>query len=378
MSTLIQQTTDKLRQRITCGHVGHAGQLPSEHMIAREFGVSRCVVRHAFGALERDGLLLRLPGVGRVAAKAALPRPLASDLILMIGSPPNHEANLRGYLNAIDSAAIAALGQQGEGVLAMDLRAITPERIERLIADPPKGVVVGPQIERHPDCMALVHRLADAGAAVVVVVVARDGETWRRYDRVVDDQEVGARELTRHLLALGRTRIALMVLAAEPQAWWQARQRGYRAAMTEAGLSTLPPIPSQSVVERSGSLDPENLANRTRASAGWLAMTFSAAGSEENAPDALIAVTDGDVFPLCEAARLLGRDLIIAGYDNYWSDAWERTCSPHRPVATVDKDNPGMGRLLVRLLSERLADPTLPPRVQVHPPQLVITTYHNL
>lgn len=366
MTTLIKQTTDKLRLRITDGQLGNAGQLPSEHMIAREFGVSRCVVRHAFGVLERDGLLLRLPGVGRVASKAAMPKPLARDMILLIGSPPQREPTFSGYLGAIDSAAMAALGERGEGVLAMDLRAITPDRIERLVADPPKGVVVGPTIELHPDHVALVHRLAAAGAAVVV---ASDDVPWQAYDRVADDQEVGARTLTSHLLSLGRTRIALMAPPDNPNQWWLNRQRGYVAAMTEAGLTPLPPVPNQCVVERSGSLDPKNLADRSRASAGWLAGPLSA----EGAPDTLIAVTDGDVFPLCEAGRLLGRDLMIAGYDNYWNDAWEHTCSPNRPVATIDKDNPGIGRLLVRLLSERLAEPTLSPRLQLHPPRLVIT-----
>lgn len=73
----------ELRERLAGIAPGSA--LPSETSLAAEFGVVRNTVRRALAELERDGLIVTLPGRGRVtsepaAATAAGYRRIAADL----------------------------------------------------------------------------------------------------------------------------------------------------------------------------------------------------------------------------------------------------------------------------------------------------------
>jgi len=54
----------RLRQEITEGVFQGQDRLPSEEKLAEELGVSRTTVREALSALEREGLLRRVHGVG--------------------------------------------------------------------------------------------------------------------------------------------------------------------------------------------------------------------------------------------------------------------------------------------------------------------------
>lgn len=55
-----------LRQRITDGTYGPGLRIPSEAKLGAEFGVVRNTVRRALIALEAEGLIVTVPGHGRV------------------------------------------------------------------------------------------------------------------------------------------------------------------------------------------------------------------------------------------------------------------------------------------------------------------------
>ena len=63
------QITQALRDRFEAAPVGSA--VPSEAALVAEFGVARNTVRRALAALESDGLVVALPGRGRVVGAAA-------------------------------------------------------------------------------------------------------------------------------------------------------------------------------------------------------------------------------------------------------------------------------------------------------------------
>jgi DNA-binding GntR family transcriptional regulator len=80
---------EQLRERLAGAAPGSA--LPSETSLAAEFGVVRNTVRRALAELESDGVIVTLPGRGRVtsepaAATAAGYRRIAEDLRQQITS----------------------------------------------------------------------------------------------------------------------------------------------------------------------------------------------------------------------------------------------------------------------------------------------------
>jgi len=86
---LYYQLETILRKKITSGDFPPEAPLPSEEMLAAEYGVSRITVRQALSYLEKDGYVLRQRGKGTfVTDKISgldLPRFSGSieDLILM-------------------------------------------------------------------------------------------------------------------------------------------------------------------------------------------------------------------------------------------------------------------------------------------------------
>lgn len=80
---------EQLRERLA--DVAPGSALPSETSLAAEFGVVRNTVRRALAELEREGLIVTLPGRGRVASEpgctgAAGYRRIADDLRQQITS----------------------------------------------------------------------------------------------------------------------------------------------------------------------------------------------------------------------------------------------------------------------------------------------------
>ena len=60
--------TDALRRRIVEGEFPPGVQLPSEAVLRAEYGVARNTLRRALADLEGEGLLITMPGRGRIAS----------------------------------------------------------------------------------------------------------------------------------------------------------------------------------------------------------------------------------------------------------------------------------------------------------------------
>jgi GntR family transcriptional regulator len=71
---LAAQVENALAERITGGEFAPGDQLPTEHELAAELGVSRATIRTAVGALGRRGLILSHQGRGSFVTAAASSR----------------------------------------------------------------------------------------------------------------------------------------------------------------------------------------------------------------------------------------------------------------------------------------------------------------
>ena len=82
---------------------------------------------------------------------------------------------------------------------------------------------------------------------------------------------------------------------------------------------------------------------RVRQMVGFLIEHFRG----DQKPDAIAATSDTEAFYICSALRLMGlepgRDVVIAGYDNFWDRAPEHGWEKAIPAVTVDKLNHRIG-----------------------------------
>jgi LacI family transcriptional regulator len=256
----------------------------------------------------------------------------------------------------------------GHHVVTLNADALSDADLAPLVAARPKGVLMPELIgEAH-----LVHQAAAAfHAAGIPVVVYGDDPRLAGYDRVVSDHESGSWILTKALLELGR-RPARFWRQPHDVWWLGARSLGYARAMTEAGQRPLGILGYPSIATHHASR--EGFEDSVRQLAGFLIEALR--GPQR--VDALMVTSDRDAFYAAAAVRLIGlrpgRDVLIAGYDNYHHLCEERQFQPLTPLLTIDKRNELMGREMLSLLNDRIANASLArPIVRRIPPELVRT-----
>jgi DNA-binding LacI/PurR family transcriptional regulator len=140
--------------------------------------------------------------------------------------------------------------------------------------------------------------------------------------------------------------------------------------MHDAGLEPaeplcVPPSPWNDATDGGGKC----FAQVARYNAGHLAQPLTA----DDRPDAIMCLSDEAVSYVTAGIKLLhldpARDVVVAGYDNYWQQTWGHQHEPAAPIATVDKHNDRVGEALVELLLEPPAGDS--PVRRVIPPSLI-------
>ncbi|MGY2873649.1 DNA-binding LacI/PurR family transcriptional regulator [Marmoricola sp. URHA0025 HA25] len=205
-------------------------------------------------------------------------------------------------------------------------------------------LLVGPAMRR-ADLDELAHR-------VPVVVVARELSS-PVCDVVRTDDEHGARIAVEHLVALGHRRIAHVDGGRAPGA--AQRRRGYREAMTTAGLSS-------SIRVLHGGLSDED---------GERAAVELFSGPSH--PTAVVAFNDHCAAGLLAAARQRGvavpGDLSLVGYDDSHIAGLASI-----GLTTVAQDGQALADAALDLAVRRADGATRVPSAVVVPPHLVVRT----
>lgn len=188
--------------------------------------------------------------------------------------------------------------------------------------------------------------------AVGVMINCRDAAG--RVTSLVPDEEGGAREIVRHLLAAGRRRIAFInlpgILAGT------LREKGFRDALAEAGVAPLGVLPA---VRRALYSD------RAPSLVGEHVTALLSAGEK---PDAILCGNDRvamEVYAaLARAGLRIPHDIAVASFDNQV----ELASRLDPPLTTMALPHRAMGRQAMEIL---LAEDAAPPRVQMLPFHLV-------
>ncbi|MFI5960631.1 LacI family DNA-binding transcriptional regulator [Streptomyces asoensis] len=256
-----------------------------------------------------------------------------------------HDLRNPWYVDLLDGLN-SVLHSSGRHMLLADAR------LHRRVGQDPAG----PFLDLGADGLVVVGTLPDPAALEtvaarmpVVVAGARD-PVPDAVDVVADDDEHGARLVTRHLLGLGHRRIAHLTGYG---AVAELRRRGFEATMREAG-------PGHEALFTAGDLTEEG---------GYRATVRLLARPDR--PTAVFAVNDMTAVGVLSAAGELGLrvpdDLSVVGYDNTGISRLR-----HVWLTTVDGAGHEVGRRAARCLLDRLERPGGPGREHLAAPALEV------
>ncbi len=176
-----------------------------------------------------------------------------------------------------------------------------------------------------------------------------------RYDHVAIDNVQAAHDATRHLIDLGRTRIA--AIGAQPQENYstpQQRTDGYEAALLEAGMVVEPDY-----------LRPA--AHYRRADGYEAARTLLAL---DERPDAIFCYSDllamGAIRAVFDAGLSVPEDVAIIGIDDIEEGRYSRPT-----LSTVSLDTPFIAHHAVARIVARIDDPDAAAEEVIAPHQVV-------
>jgi len=370
-------------------HWAIGDRIPGELELADHLGISRGTVRAALKELEAEGLIAARRGAGRVVT------PAATNGTGHVGSSRAHAAAgrlmersvifarvARAFVadnaHAVEQSILNAFAARGNPVVAIDFSRVGGEELDRLVAGRPLGLVAPHVAGTVPEIREKVVRLADAG---VRVVAQGDDPPLRRFDRVISDHAAGMTMLVEHLRSRGCRRLVQVRSrhAYCPTVPYWARSRydafdalagdGDRVVTVEADLFD----------QAHDAADRAEFDRRSRLMAGLLVEHLIG----DNRADALLFDTDFLCFYAASALRPFGlepgRDVLLAGYDDYWATSPLRRFEPAFVDVTVNKDEPAAGRVLADLLldgAEPSGDgPARQPRLRVRRPRLHVADH---
>lgn len=152
------------------------------------------------------------------------------------------------------------------------------------------------------------------------------------------DNVAGGRELTRHLISLGRRRIAFIGTQTKQYPEFRDRYAGYFRALRESGLCIDPALQANAITtEESGCAAMKSLIDR--------GVKFDAVFGASD----LIAI--GAMQALLEAGYDVPGDVSVVGFDDIPAAAYAR-----RPLTTVAQDTRHAGAILVESLLHQIND----------------------
>jgi DNA-binding LacI/PurR family transcriptional regulator len=326
-----------LRSRISEGRILAGQFLPTERELSAEHGLARMTVRRALRALERDGLVAIEPRHGcRVLSAANDPR--RGCPVAHVFSTGSSEEQLDAIHQHIHSALRGVLTERGWSMLEVHMSGRPGgEVLEQLRTARAWGMILD---AADPDLLALIR---ESGTPAVLV------DAWREdspLDAVLQNSYQGGFLAAQHLLERGHRKICWFGPVAD-SSFSRERFGGAAAAVGAAGLD----LPLAQRLETAGG-DAEALALKLL--------------SRRDRPRAILALWSGLAAAAAAAARKLGlvvgKDLDLIGWtieEQYEAYAANFAGGPVPP--TIVWSSSDMARMAVARLSDRLANPKLPP-----------------
>lgn len=369
---------NQIKDWIKSGEMPPGSHLPTERELSQRMSTQRLTIRRALAALEDEGVVRRVGQRTRIIAD----RPAALMNSVVIVNSTNYKIlsqslRMPGWAVHMSDGIVLELADTDYNLLLINPDRMNLPELNNIINGRPRGVLFPERAGELDMRLLWGEKLKKAN---IPVVVYGDEPELEQFDRIYSDHELGSYLLTRHMISLGSKRPLLFYEVNKSKPWVSARYQGYVRAMRESGLEPLPhalfpPIPDGGWA--SFDANPETVKtvfeNRRRYVISYL-LDYIGPAAGSTRPDSLLVISDGQIFEVAAACRTLGlqpgKDILIAGYDNYWADSWERKMETVVPSATVDKCLLNIGRRMVQMLLDRIANKDSGPHTVVVPPEL--------
>lgn len=322
-------------EEIEIGRLTPDSAFPSETELLKRFKVSRPTLVRSLQDLVREGWIYRRQGKGTFVAPRT--RRTADELatdgktvpLFVHARAVRQSGDAREVLIHLMRGVQAALESAGYALVLRSVPDLAPEEVADFLPaqPPPAALVVEPS----------------TAPALWNEIRARGWNAWSVFDYVDDancvyiDQTHAGYLATRHLLAQGSRRIAL--LNGPPSVYWgfEARLTGYRKALAEFDVPFRPEL----------ALEGEHVVDSEAGRAMMRSLIESGA-----ALDGVVGASDGKAIGAMLAAEELGRrigeDLQFVSIDNTVAEL-----APH-PLSSVAMAFEEAGRLAASLAVSNL------------------------
>ena len=317
----------ELRQEILSGHYAPESRLPNELDFCRQLGVGKVTLRSALERLEKDGLVIRMPGKGTFVSGAGRSNRILVGITQASGIELPHNYILPGI-----EAMAAETGFETEVCFIEYLRCLPQEKALQLLkAKKLFGVLLVTSSIQPDDPEYLLLKQLN----VPVVVVHGNYEDRKRgFALLYADQKRAWREGLEYLARKGHRRVRIINAAdAHNVRGWQPEE--LRELFRTLGL------------DAEGHL----VYNAARNAAAIRQTVEQMLSSEKELPSAVFCYSDFFAIDVMRALQGKGlripEDIAVMGFCGYPGDT---LLDP--PLSTVDFGYADIGRGAVKLLAE--------------------------
>ena len=335
---------DEIRRAITSGHYEEGQSLPTEAELVKQYETSRPTVARALRDLQYEGLIIRRAGSGTFVRRAGTEHGLLFGLVIPgLGDTEIFEPICREMARSSQESRHALLWAATNRTAYSDVAEQAWQSAQQCIARKVAGVFFAP-LELAKNGNMMNERIVQALDAAKVPIVLLDRDLYprprrSRYDRVGIDNRMVGYTLTDHLVRQGCHRIGFFnrPQSAETVA---ARRAGYLEALQHHAITSAPAWWAEG--------DPSEA-------------DFVAAYLEKADVEAVVCANDLTAAKFMRTLDLLGiktpQTVRIVGVDDVKYASLLRI-----PLTTMHQPCQHIGAAAVRALTERIANPDLPPR----------------
>lgn len=322
------------RQELATGQ-----RLPTERDLVAQLRTNRHAVREAIARLCAEGIIEAASPRIRVVAARPDDAPAIVGILSNIDLPDHSGAVPRSKIGPQRLLGmICALQEDGRQPLILRPTEKTAQ-IKRLLRSAGAGALVIQDDVFDGQSKAMAMQLVkESDVPVCSVADKLTPEEVANLPGIVlaADHARGCAMLVRHLANRGCRRILRVFpgdISGKKHFWLEERNKGYETECLACGLEPQRPLFLPNLLEKDTY---ESFDAHARLYAGFLIEHLT----RDELPVGLLVLNDGIFHYAAAACRRLGyepgREVLIAGYDNYWSEFSERRIwEPSVPEATI-------------------------------------------